>query len=129
MDLERHRVTGAKRIGYLAGDFPQGDVPTGFVEKLKQIEENFSQDVWSLGHHTCEYCFPGGDSELRKAIESDKISREEAQQATSSEEHCFGDYVWPDMLAHYITVHQYLPPNEFIDYIADFLIGECPQMQ
>ena len=94
MDLERHEITGKKKVGYLSGDYPKGEVPEGFLEKLKEVESKVEK-VLSFGVHVCEYC----------------------QSAESSSEHMAVDYIWPDMLAHYISVHRYKPPEEFIDFI------------
>jgi hypothetical protein len=97
MDLKRHEITGKKMVGYLSGDYPEGEVPEGFLEKLKEVESK-GEKVLSFGVHVCEYC----------------------QSAESSSELIVGDYIWPDMLAHYISVHRYKPPEEFVNFIMSF---------
>ena len=97
MDLKLHEITGKKMVGYLSGDYPEGDVPEGFLEKLKEVESK-AEKVLSFGVHVCEYC----------------------NSAESTSELIAGEYIWPDMLAHYISVHRYKPPEEFINFIMSF---------
>ena len=100
MDLERHEITGKKKVGYLSGDYPKGEVPEGFLEKLKKVEST-AEVIQSFGFHVCEYC----------------------GKARSSREYMAGDYIWPEMLAHYVSVHKYKPPDEFIEFIMRFENG------
>lgn len=123
MKFEYHRVTGDKMIGYLRGEYPQGEVPTGFLEKLIALQKSDRiGETLTAGHHTCEYCFPGGDNELNAKIEAGEIEPSEELFATvcSSGDYYLGEYVWPHMLLHYVRDHHYLPEEEFTEFIMNF---------
>ena len=94
-DLSPHPVCGKKSIGYLEGDHAKGKVPKGFVKRLKRICEKISSNP---GNHLCPYC----------------------SNAKSSSEIQAGEYVWPEMLVHYIRCHEYLPPKEFVEFIMNY---------
>lgn len=115
-------------IGYLSGLYEKGDVPEGFWDKLDLVEESQRHKIGSMGHHTCEYCFPGGDDEMQSKIATGEVDQNIWEEVTSSGEnelHLDAYYYrWPDMLRHYIGVHKYLPPQQFI---ADILSYEPPK--
>ncbi|MBI3632446.1 MAG: hypothetical protein HY225_03290 [Candidatus Vogelbacteria bacterium] len=92
-DLALHPVVRLKAIGYLDGDFVVGNVPADFLDKLKKLN---IETMPSFGHHDCPYC--GG--------------------AKSSSEIMAGGYIWPEMLTHYVRVHKYQPPQEFVDFVT-----------
>jgi hypothetical protein len=103
MKFERHRVTGHKMVGYLVGEYRKGIVSVNFVKKLKRVEK-VSRTILTGGHHLCAYCY----------------------NAKSSSEHIAGEYIWPDMLAHYIEKHQFQPPDEFIKFILQLRPEKAP---
>ncbi len=98
-DLSLHPlfgVAGYKAIGYLEGEYQKGSVPSGFIEKLATISDKiFSTHGW----HDCPYC----------------------RNAKSSSDIAVGGYVWPQMLSHYVKVHNYQPPQEFIDFVMNYV--------
>ena len=97
-DLSLHPVfgrAGYKAIGWLSGDYETGGVPYGFLEKLTTIKE---EEIGTAGWHDCPYC----------------------DNAKSSSQIAAGKYIWPEMLPHYISVHNYLPPQEFIDFVMGY---------
>jgi len=125
-------MSNRKMIGYLCGSFPQGEVPSEFLKKIIELQQQKQeggfdvpdivsrvQHTMTWGHHTCEYCFPGGDEELNEKIETSEIepSEELFENVLSSGDYFLGEYMWPDMLLHYIHDHNYLPPQDFIDFI------------
>jgi len=100
-----------KAVGYLSIAEPcdVGKVPEGFIEKLKQIYHN-GLLLASMGHHECKFCINQGVKKLpRDALSSfEKIIRDDVNKI---------EYIFPEMLFHYISVHQFKPPQEFINFI------------
>lgn len=103
-DLYAAPETGLKTIGYIGCNYPIGNVLNGFVEKLK-IVQLWGMTISSPGNHICGIC--GNE--------------------TSSSAHIAGGYQWPDMLIHYIVIHAYIPPAEFMDFIAQSGEADFPQ--
>ena len=102
---ELHFGVVAVKVGWLDKGQPytQGIAPKEFVEKLKKIKPK----IHTKGFHICPFC--GG--------------------ATSSTEYQimigpkkFFDV--PYMILHYMEVHNYLPPQEFIDAVMKESIEE-----
>ncbi len=102
-----------KAIGYLSirERYEVGEVPEGFVEKLKQILDSGTYTC-SLGYHECEFCLNQGVKKLpRDALSScEKRLRDEQNKI---------DYMFPEMIFHYIKVHQFKPSDKFIEFIMD----------
>lgn len=112
---ERRKLPQPTKIGYLSGFYEQGEVPEGFVDKLLVVQESALHNL-TIGHHTCEYCFPGGDDEiLAKAKHGNFEFQEIIKEVWSSGDYHSEKFQWSDMLRHYIVSHKYLPPQEFID--------------
>jgi len=87
-------------IGWLdeKHDFEKGEVPDGFIEKLKKMPR-FAQHC---GYHNCPFCEGGRDtwsSSIKLAIGEGVV------------------YLFPELTMHYISKHQYKPPQEFIDAV------------
>jgi len=101
-----------KAVGYLDicdPPFETGYIPADFVEKLRFLTQNRRMVIMSLGHHDCEFC-------ITERIEL-------TEDAQSSTEYTLKDeinkieYKFPDMLFHYIKVHGFMPPQDFIDFV------------
>jgi hypothetical protein len=99
-----------KRVGLLGflgarQPFTVGEVESGFVNKLRQHIRTAWQPVVTWGLHSCEFCrrpLARGSKNLWIPTRSLK-------------------YVAPELIVHYIEVHCYLPPQEFITAVMD-----CP---
>lgn len=108
-DLE-NKEFGMKAIGWLDkhNDFPKGDVSQDIIEKLRGVKPRFL----TAGHHVCEFCFPDGKgySKMEDATSSYEI------HICSKEGQV---YVAPRMIIHYMKVHNYLPPQEYIDAVIN----------
>lgn len=97
-----------KAVGWLAKNhsFITGSVDSDFLQILKRhIAESWTF-VASAGLHECEFC-------NRFASAGNVIIPTETSV-----------YIAPEMIAHYIDVHSYKPPNEFIQAVMD-----CPQQE
>ena len=98
-----------RAIGWLAAgqDFPKGEVPPQFLEKLREHLKVPWQTIKFWGSHRCELCPPNSHA-----------------PSDSNNLWIPGDavvYVAPAMILHYIEAHQYKPPDEFITAVL-----ECP---
>ena len=89
-------------IGWLDPDhsFPTGHTDAAFREKLEKLcGRKFKQ---TRGFHSCEFCEgdnrPKGSSEIRVR-------------------HLNRVYAAPVLIAHYVVVHEYCPPKEFISAV------------
>lgn len=99
-------------IGFLDITEPQyeiGEVPSGFVKKLKSLYHS-GMMLGSLGFHECEFCLNQGVKELPKDARSSsiKILRDKKNKI---------NYIFPEMIFHYIDIHKFKPSQEFIDFI------------
>lgn len=102
-------------VGWLARGhvLPTGDVPEDFVAKLRRLTK--SPENLYRGYHSCELCPPAPvvvDSTGRRVIDppGDTMGNGEIRVAGTD-----GIvYVAPVLVAHYVEVHRYRPPDVFI---------------
>jgi len=107
-DLEREETHYGKvniKVAWLDDGQPydKGEVPSDFLDKLKKIEPR----IYTKGWHTCPFC-RGETSSTQFMI------------PVEGEDKTFYDV--PEMIIHYIEVHNYLPPQEFIDAVMNLEI-------
>lgn len=99
----RHYSEKELNIGWLQKDkeFTVGEVPEGFLDKLKSFEEN--RFFKTKGMHFCELCQENHSSsdEIRVVSNNGQV------------------YASPTLIGHYIESHSYLPPQEFIEAVMD----------
>lgn len=98
-------------IGYLTlkEPFEKGNVPvstafdSGFVDKLRALwDEGYI--LASLGLHDCEFCIPPDTA--KSSCEKTLVDKANKIK-----------YILPEMIFHYIEVHQFKPAEEFIKFI------------
>ena len=98
-----HRGERELNIGWLkqGQSFTIGDIPEGFIEKLKIYLQSEFTILDCLGDHDCEFCDKQESAccEIRVVSSDGKI------------------YACPELILHYIEDHKYLPPQEFIDAV------------
>lgn len=102
-----HPESNTFNIGWLDAcyDYPQGDVPPGFLTRLEQYM-GFIIHNCCFGSHSCEFCAnDNGRGEIRVFGTDGMV------------------YAAPSMIDHYITVHRYRPPQVFIDAV---IFGPTP---
>jgi hypothetical protein len=93
-----------RAIGWLSSDqpFPQGEVPAAFfahLEEFVRLANESAEALWFgafAGLHTCEFCY--------KARGYGNFGVPAGQIL----------FVAPEMVAHYIGIHNYKPPDEFV---------------
>lgn len=93
-----------KNVGWLASDHPfeTGPVPNRFLNILRgKAARRVNPGV---SYHPCDICGSGDPGSRGRG-----------------EIHVYGEdgtlYIAPTLIVHYVGVHQYLPPQEFIDAV------------
>jgi hypothetical protein len=102
-------------VGWLSRDrpFARGPVPLAFADELRRMA---SEPVEiTRGCHVCEFCEPPGDI---IAAEPRYLEVWEMFRCGNGEIHVRGEssvvYCAPELVVHYVSEHQYRPPEEFI---------------
>jgi hypothetical protein len=96
-----------RAIGWLSAkySYPKGPSPEAFIERLRSLCGRWGESVRALdwpiagGFHTCELC-----NDFRAAGNFGVPAGAAL-------------FVAPEMVAHYVEKHGYLPPQEFIDAV------------
>lgn len=102
-------------VGWLDGEheFPTGDVPQEFADKLAQIcaKEHYAS---TRGWHDCDLPHDNGELEYPFTIEVDG----ETVPLGSAEIRVVADdgtvLAAPNLIWHYVSGHEYRPPEEFV---------------
>lgn len=100
-----------RAVGWLSAEhsFTKGGVPTAFLERLWQFAKNWRQSTTALGwgcymgSHGCALC-EMGPPPWRRFRAAGNLGVPSAGLL----------FVAPEMIAHYVEVHRYRPPDEFI---------------
>ena len=105
-----------RAIGWLEDGHPyaRGPTPVGLVEQLGALvdsAERVFQQHHFRGLHDCTLCEPDN---RRASLARSHINLWIPGKRTV--------FAFPAGIIHYLTVHSYLPPSEFID-----AVHECPQ--
>ena len=92
-------------IGWLGAghNYPRGETEIVFRERLAFFCRTHAEWVYWAGFHTCEFC-----GKARGSCEIRVVGKEKL-------------YVAPVLVHHYVVVHEYRPPEEFIQAVL-----ECP---
>ena len=96
-------------IGYLdiTEEYQKGLVSQNFINKLRQVWDSGGR-LMSCGHHDCEFCIDEGNYKERAMGSSEKIIMDNENKI---------EYIFPEMIFHYIEKHGYQPPKEFVLFI------------
>lgn len=110
----------ALNVGWLdpAHVFNQGDVPDGFVARLRSLARRPVNQT--RGFYVCPFCDFGP-----AAGNADRSARHrrqrEADALSSAEIRVVGRdgkaYAAPVLICHYVEKHRYLPPPEFVQAV------------
>jgi hypothetical protein len=100
-----------RAVGWLSAEhpFPKGGVPAGFLNRLRVFATKWGASTTALGwgffmgSHACELC-EMGPPPWRRFRASGNIGVPDVGLL----------FVAPEMIAHYVEVHQYRPPDEYI---------------
>jgi hypothetical protein len=110
---------GTVNVGWLDASvaFPKGPTAAEFVDKL--WEYCCHPVVQTRGFHVCNIC-----NEKEEPILHVTRGKMELKLGTA-EIRVFGSegkiFAAPDLIFHYVTEHQYLPPKEFVDAVEKSL--------
>ena len=102
-------------VGWLARGhaFPVGEVPQGFVDALRRLIA--SPENLYRGYHICDFC---PDPPVVVNASGRRVSTPPGDTMGNGEIRVPGSrgrvYVAPVLVAHYVEVHHYLPPEQFI---------------
>ena len=102
-------------VGWLSRGhaFPVGAVPEAFVNALRRLIA--SPVNLYRGYHTCEFC---PDPPVVVSSTGLRVRNPPGETMGNGEIRVPGPqgriYVAPVLVAHYVEVHKYLPPAEFI---------------
>ena len=105
-------------VGWLARGhvFAVGPVPETFVSALRRLAK--SPENLYRGYHACEFCPVPPlvvDSAGRRVINPPGDSMGNGEIRVTGSNGIV--YVAPVLVAHYVEVHNYLPPAEFIQAV------------
>jgi len=117
-----HPHPGVVHVGWLDGvhPFPTGNVEPRLIERMKVLASR-PVEIYR-GRHLCEFCKPPEDLILpdRKMI-NPAWAKWVEQRSSNGEIRVAGEqvvYAAPILITHYIEVHEYLPPAEFLEAVA-----------
>jgi hypothetical protein len=105
-----------RAIGWLESGHPynRGPLPTSFAERVNahiDRAEKVFQHYHFRGLHDCTLCEPGH--------ENARLARSHVNLLIPTKRMVFA---CPAAIIHYLTVHSYVPPTEFVSAVQ-----ECPQ--
>jgi hypothetical protein len=103
-------------IGWLSSSerFAVGDADHGLAQSLEGLLTSHRVNK-TRGYHLCEFCNDSRPIELRLRAGSLLLGSAEIWIPSRDEAVI---YAAPDLVVHYVTVHKYLPPPEFLDAVA-----------
>jgi hypothetical protein len=95
-------------IGWLekGRPFSKGTVPSAAIERLRQLVE-FAATQATRGLHFCDLCPETDDPEAWQSRSGHAEVRVHGADGTR--------YAAPVLVLHYVTVHQYAPPQAFVE--------------
>jgi hypothetical protein len=102
-------------IGWLSRGrvFPVGAVPENFISALRRLVK--SPENLYRGYHACEFC---PEPPVLVSSTGARMSNPPGEEMGNGEVRVSGSqgviYVAPVLVLHYVTVHHYRPPDEFI---------------
>jgi hypothetical protein len=102
-------------VGWLARGhvFPVGEVPKALIDALRRLVT--SPENLYRGYHSCEFC---PDPPVVVSSTGLRVSSPPGETMGNGEIRVAGArgkiYVAPVLVAHYVQVHNYVPPERFI---------------
>jgi hypothetical protein len=94
-------LPGTVNVGWLAGQFPSGPTPVAFRERLVALCREAVVNRMA-GVHLCPFCAAAtGSGEIHVAGTCGRV------------------FAAPMLVAHYVTAHDYRPPEEFIEAVSN----------
>ncbi len=114
-----------RAVGWLSSDqpFQQGEISSEFMSKLDEFVRlaGRSADALSFpafgGWHECEFCEPPADPRALGPRGYGNFGVPDGDVL----------YVAPELVAHYVRVHSYQPPAEFVTAIMNSPLPDTPE--
>jgi len=115
-------------------DYERGPVPDPVLRRLLEFRERNWNVLGTLGHHYCELCYES-EEQAAQALDAYFQDRKRGAHAPDDATRVARGtqnvlvpsgrdvFVAPEMILHFIRVHQYRPPAEFCDALM-----ACPMM-
>ncbi len=128
-DLDTHTMVASgdhvRAIGWLAGDqpFQQGDVPPGFLARLDEFVRLVGRSAEALsfpafgGLHECELCDRPADPHALGPCGCGNLGVPDGLAL----------FVAPELVAHYVRVHSYQPPAQFLAALMAAPLPDTPE--
>ncbi|MFB7876018.1 hypothetical protein ACFC06_12250 [Nocardia sp. NPDC056064] len=112
-------------VGWLSVDepFPTGETSRQFVARLQKVAKK--RINMTRGYHGCEFCASellaeAGEEMAGLQIHDELVGLEALGNGEILVRGAAGEcYIAPVMIVHYIELHNYLPPQEFIDAVLN----------
>ncbi|WP_225100413.1 hypothetical protein [Streptomyces sp. CoH27] len=110
----------AVNVGWLepGEEYPQGDVPDGFIETLAIIVRD-SRQMKMRGWHSCPLPHVGYTAgyPIRVDVDGQDVALGAAEVRVVARS---GEWmIAPDLILHYVSNHSYKPPADFIDAVLN----------
>lgn len=103
-------------------DYPSGATSGEFREKLLEIICDHST-ARTRGWHACSLPHPGGDLHYPFTVEvNDRTIRLGSAEVRVTTEGG-STLAAPDLIYHYVTDHNYLPPDPFIEAVLEMRVA------
>jgi hypothetical protein len=111
----------ALNVGWLSKEhsYTQGRVPEDFINRLWLYCGKFINPM--RGYSPCELCQDNAQWPITVSLNEKVVNLGSAEIRVISEDNTI--YASPNMIIHYILVHGYYPPEEFINAV---LMGPLP---
>lgn len=116
---------GSFNVGWLDREyaFRSGPVPAGLVGRLLKLCRQPAKQ--HRGFHVCPFCDLGADHGIPNQAAYERVK--EAGALGSAELRVVGQddrvYAAPTLIAHYVSVHGYQPPPEFVSAVMALAMG------
>lgn len=109
----------ALTVGWLGVEhaFQTGELPAGIREKLRELVVTRPVNQ-TRGFHACEFCPPSAEMAPPVAQWKDQSRLLGSAEVWVTSRDGVA-YSCPDLIWHYVEVHHYSPPLEFVRALAD----------
>jgi hypothetical protein len=115
--IGRKALPTMKNIGWLEEgvDYPRGYVEPVLTRKILQLCKNLTNGT--RGFHGCTLCGEKQFGGIPVQFDGEEFHLGSAEVHVKASDGTI--YVAPNLVYHYVTVHEYLPPKAFLDAVAE----------
>lgn len=100
-------------VGWLDAekDFPKGNVPEGFIEKLSRLQRT----NMTKGSHECPFCEREKSEDGVRHLGHRHLGHRGSAELKVTDNGI--TYMAPELIVHYVKEHNYQPPKQYIDAV------------